>query len=141
MRVDAGAFLRAVRCALFFALLTAPAAALTFENVSDRLPEAAHLAGVGGDRDDDSWSAVAADFDNDGWTNLFVANQTGDSRLYRNDGDGTFTNVTEAAGLAGIQGVPVAEADLDLGDAPAGVYLVRATSVGEVAMRPIVLTE
>ena len=41
----------------------------------------------------------AADYDNDGDQDLFVANW-GASRLYRNDGAGKFTDVADAAGLA-----------------------------------------
>jgi hypothetical protein len=47
-----------------------------------------------------SMGAAAADFDNDGWTDLYV---TGVNRnlLYRNQGDGTFADVTERAGVSG----------------------------------------
>ena len=41
----------------------------------------------------------AADYDNDGDQDLFVANW-GASRLFRNDGDGAFTDVAQSAGLA-----------------------------------------
>ena len=44
-----------------------------------------------------SGSAVA-DVDGDGWEDLFLAGHPG-AVLYRNAGDGTFTDVTEAAGL------------------------------------------
>lgn len=38
--------------------------------------------------------AVAwGDFDNDGWIDLYVSNMAGENRLYRNRGDGTFTDV------------------------------------------------
>ena len=40
----------------------------------------------------------AADYDNDGDRDLYVTNY-GDSKLFRNDGDGAFTNVTKDAGL------------------------------------------
>jgi hypothetical protein len=46
-------------------------------------------------------AAVAGDFDNDGFTDLFIAN-VGHNILYRNRGDGTFENVTSKAGLDGI---------------------------------------
>ena len=48
-------------------------------------------------------SAAVGDFDNDGFDDLFVTNSdTGrPNRLYRNNGDLTFTDVTEAAGVAG----------------------------------------
>jgi hypothetical protein len=52
------------------------------------------------------------DYNNDGWLDVYVVNganmtsleKTGPeywNRLYRNNGDGTFTDVTEAAGVAG----------------------------------------
>ncbi len=36
---------------------------------------------------------AAADFDNDGWTDLFVTAEANRPRLYRNQGDGTFTDI------------------------------------------------
>ena len=53
-------------------------------------------AGVGGDGF--NFSAVAADFDNDGHTDLLVTSY-GKVTLYRNKGDGTFEDVTLKAGL------------------------------------------
>jgi hypothetical protein len=53
-------------------------------------------AGVGGDGF--SFSAVAADFDNDGYTDLLVTSY-GRVTLYRNRGNGTFEDVTQASGL------------------------------------------
>jgi enediyne biosynthesis protein E4 len=44
--------------------------------------------------------AAAADFDNDGWTDLYVTG-FGRNVLYRNNGDGTFSDVTEKSGTAG----------------------------------------
>jgi hypothetical protein len=64
----------------------------TFTDVTDR----SGLAGVGY-----SMGVAAADYDNDGWTDLYV---TGVNRniLYHNNGDGTFTDVTAKAGVAGV---------------------------------------
>jgi len=58
--------------------------------------EQAGLAGEGY-----SMGAAAADYDNDGFVDLFV---TGVNRnfLYRNKGDGTFEDVTEKVGLTGV---------------------------------------
>lgn len=44
-------------------------------------------------------SVAAADYDNDGDSDLFVGNY-GTSRLYRNNGNGTFTDVASQAGVA-----------------------------------------
>ena len=43
-------------------------------------------------------SVCAGDYDNDGWIDLFVTSY-GQNVLYRNRGDGRFTDATAAAGL------------------------------------------
>src|SRR5438034_4485255 len=66
------------------------------------------------------------DFDNDGWQDVFLVNgtrlgdlpkgQTPTNHLYRNNGDGTFRDVTEKAGLTRTgwgQGVGVGDFDND----------------------------
>lgn len=45
-----------------------------------------------------SHCAAVADFDNDGWPDLFVGG-VHHNALYRNNGDGTFSDVTEKAGI------------------------------------------
>ncbi len=40
------------------------------------------------------------DYDTDGWMDLFVTNDTEADRLYRNQGDGTFTDIGVVAGVA-----------------------------------------
>ena len=42
---------------------------------------------------------AAADYDNDGWTDLYITSY-GRNTLYRNTGNGAFTDVTERAGVA-----------------------------------------
>jgi hypothetical protein len=55
----------------------------------------------------------AVDYDNDGFYDLFVPDGVY-SRLFRNSRDGTFEDVTEHVGLAGLDGVSVATfADYD----------------------------
>jgi VCBS repeat protein/ASPIC/UnbV protein/PPIC-type peptidyl-prolyl cis-trans isomerase-like protein len=44
---------------------------------------------------------TAGDFDEDGWPDLYVSNLGGSNALYRNNRDGTFTNVARAAGVLG----------------------------------------
>ncbi len=60
-----------------------------FTDITDR-------AGVANER----WGfgVAAGDFDNDGWTDLYVTN-FGKNRLYRNNRDGTFTDVAERMGV------------------------------------------
>lgn len=55
-------------------------------------------AGLSGETLGYSLGAAAADFDNDGYTDLFVAN-AGANTLYRNNGDGVFRDVSATAGL------------------------------------------
>jgi hypothetical protein len=62
----------------------------TFTNVTEK-------AGVANER----WGfgVAVADYDNDGWPDIYVANY-GKNRLYHNNHDGTFTDVAEKAGVA-----------------------------------------
>jgi hypothetical protein len=57
--------------------------------------------------------ACAGDFDNDGWTDLYLTRE-GPNALYRNGERGTFTDVTQAAGVASTQmSTSCAFADVD----------------------------
>src|SRR5258708_35833650 len=58
------------------------------------VPEAAGVAGRGYDL-----GVATGDYDNDGYTDIFVAGLRRNT-LFHNNGNGTFTDVTEAAGLA-----------------------------------------
>ena len=77
--------------------------------------------------------AAVGDFDGDGLPDLFVvgADERPDM-LFRNLGDGTFTDVAEAAGLAGTvhmgSGAAVADAD---GDGDLDLYVTSHGPVGE----------
>lgn len=64
-----------------------------------------------------------ADYDGDGWLDLMLVNIGGPSRLYRNQGDGTFADVTGSAGIDhSTTGMGVAWADYD-GDGWTDLFL------------------
>ena len=60
---------------------------------------------------------VCGDYNGDGWTDIFVANDLTPDFLYRNNGDGTFTDQALMAGVAyGEDGVARAGMGVDFGD-------------------------
>jgi hypothetical protein len=74
-----------------------PAHAALFHNNHDgTFTDVAAKAGVTNDR----WGfgVAVADFDDDGWPDIFVSNY-GANRLYQNNHDGTFTDVAVKAGV------------------------------------------
>jgi tetratricopeptide (TPR) repeat protein len=46
-----------------------------------------------------SFAVEWCDYDNNGWPDLYVANDFGRKNLYRNNGDGTFTDISAKAGV------------------------------------------
>lgn len=56
---------------------------------------------------------AVGDYNNDGHDDLFITHFNGPNILYQNNGDGTFTDVTEAAGVAGDGRWSVSAAFLD----------------------------
>ena len=76
---------------------------LYFENEINHLPELSNIAHMLS-----SWitgGVAAGDFDGDGWHDLFViGGDAGTSKLFRNMGNGTFTDVTAATGLDQLSG-------------------------------------
>jgi enediyne biosynthesis protein E4 len=67
-----------------------------------------------GGNDSFAWhGAAAADFDGDGWVDLFVAGPM-DNTLYRNDGTGRLVDIRRGRGLEGLDsGVSVLALDFD----------------------------
>lgn len=76
--------------------VTPPHAALFHNNHDGTFTDVAEQAGVRNDR----WGfgVAIADYDNDGWPDIFVTNW-GKNRLYHNNHDGTFTDVAATAGV------------------------------------------
>ena len=65
--------------------------------------------------------ATFVDYDNDGWMDLFAIGTEGRGHLFRNNGNGTFVDVTAKAGIADVRGARKAlfvdldhDGDLDL---------------------------
>jgi hypothetical protein len=61
-------------------------------------------------------TAAWADIDNDGFLDLFIGNENAPSQLFRNRGDGTFEDISHAAGIdktAYTKGVVAADYDKD----------------------------
>ncbi len=73
-----------------------PHAALFHNNHDGTFTDVAAKAGVTNDR----WGfgVAIADYDNDGWPDIFVSNY-GKNRLFHNNHDGTFTDVADKAGV------------------------------------------
>lgn len=70
-----------------------------------------------------SFAASWADYDRDGWPDLYVANDFGRNNLYRNRGDGTFEDVAARAGVEDLgAGMSVAWGDYD-GDGWVDLYV------------------
>ncbi len=74
----------------------APQAALFHNNHDGTFTNVTEKSGVGNGR----WGigCAVADYDNDGWPDIYVTN-FGKNRLYHNNHDGTFTDLAEKAGV------------------------------------------
>jgi hypothetical protein len=83
----------------FYAPKTPIRNALYRNNRDGSFTDVTEKAGVGcGRMGDFGMGAAAADYDGDGWQDLYVTNY-GRNVLFRNNGNGTFTDITEKAGV------------------------------------------
>jgi hypothetical protein len=72
-----------------------------FENVGNgRFVDATAARGLTDTARSYGFGVLATDYDNDGWVDLYVANDTSPNFLYRNRGDGHFDSVGLASGIA-----------------------------------------
>lgn len=77
----------------------------TFEDVTEKAGVPGEGYGMG---------VAVGDYDNDGYEDLYVTNAVGGNILYHNNGNGTFTNVTESSGTKGDGGWSTSAAWVDL---------------------------
>lgn len=63
-----------------------------FEDVTD-------TSGINANNNRYSFACSWGDYNNDGWQDLYVANDFGRNNLYRNNGNGTFADVSAVAGV------------------------------------------
>jgi len=82
----------------------------TFEEVSAK-------AGVNDPKGYNGLGVVWADYDNDGWPDLLVADDVTPNHLYHNNHDGTFTDVGLSSGVAlNGEGIELSSMGVDFGD-------------------------
>ncbi|MGZ8135791.1 MAG: FG-GAP-like repeat-containing protein [Methylococcaceae bacterium] len=84
-------------------------------NGNGTFTDVAATAGVGGSSSRLSFMGIWFDYDNNNTLDLYVTVDFGNDILYSNNGNGTFTDVTVAAGINGPQhGMGVAVGDLNM---------------------------
>jgi hypothetical protein len=94
---------------------------LLYRNLGNgRFEDVSEVSGVARVRNRYSMSVVAADLDEDGWVDLYVASDSTAAIHYHNNRDGTFTDVALARGTAFSEtGVPQAGMGAAAGDVDA----------------------
>ncbi|MBV6646571.1 MAG: VCBS repeat-containing protein [Cyclobacteriaceae bacterium] len=97
----------------------------TFTDITDQ-------AGVAGCNDCYSPGGTWMDYDNDGDLDLYVSNLRGPNRMYQNNGDNTFSDVTDRARCGG-EGITWAAIPIDLGrDGWLDIYTANDTQINEL---------
>jgi hypothetical protein len=65
-------------------------------NTTGQFTDVSDMAGF--TEENQTWGAAWADYNNDGWLDLYASNE-GRKNLYRNNGNGTFTDIAATAGV------------------------------------------
>src|SRR5262245_48406816 len=115
--------------AMGVAMGAAQSAGISFENVARKAGLTSRLVSGTPSKmfliESTTGGAAFTDYDNDGWVDLYLINgsmlederrgrRRESNRLYRNNRDGTFSDVTQAAGVGGLHwGMGVCTGDVD----------------------------
>lgn len=101
-----------------------------------RFPDVAGALGL--DTDELAGGAIIEDFDGDGFLDVMTSawGLSGQLRLYRNNGDGTFTERTHQAGLTGLHGgLHIVQTDYNNDGFP-DVFVLRGAWLGDAGKHP-----
>jgi hypothetical protein len=105
--------------------------AFASEEPFPRFPDVAHNVGL--DTFNLSGGVIADDFDNDGFLDIVTSDWSpaGQLHYFHNNGDGTFSDRTEEAGLKGIYGgLNLVQADYD-NDGNIDIFVMRGAWLGQ----------
>ena len=131
----------------YFDAVNGPANLLFRNDGSGRFEEVSSEAGLDPTNNRYSFAAAWGDYDNDGDPDLYVANDFGRNNLYRNNGDGTFSDKAAAlgvedlgAGMSAAWGDYDNDGDLDLYTAnmwsSAGLRITGSQQFDDVVSKP-----
>jgi hypothetical protein len=84
---------------------------------------------------DHGCGVAVGDYDGDGRDDIYFCNQLGENALYRNNGDGTFTDVTHQAGVALGDRISVAATWADYDNSGRQSLFVTSTRGGNVLFK------
>jgi hypothetical protein len=84
---------------------------------------------------DHGCGVAVGDYDGDGFDDIYFVNQLGPNALYRNNGDGTFTDVTQEAGVALGDRICVAATWADYDNSGRQSLYVTSTRGGNVLFK------
>src|SRR5438132_9267 len=84
---------------------------------------------------DHGCGVAVADFDGDGFDDIYFVNQLGPNALYRNQGDGTFVDVTREAGVAVGDRICVAATFADYDNSGRQSLYVTSTRGGNILFK------
>lgn len=98
-------------------------------NGDNTFTDLAESAGVRGDYEDVSFSTGTADFNNDGWLDIYEVEYNEQDNIYINNHDGTFTNIADSIGFIQSTTSSMALADFN-NDGWIDIFVAKKSSIG-----------